>query len=432
MQREQMLAALAVTRVFDGAMLRDALAAVDDASALRGRTLVQELAYGTLRHWGRLDALVGALARKAIPDPLLRALIAVALYQLDHTRAPAFAVVDRAVAAAGEAVRPAAKSLTNALLRRYLRERDVLNKSVAAGSEVARWSYPQWWIDRVRRDHPSGWQAILEAGNARPPQTLRVNARVTDREALLRAFADAGIAAVPAGAQGVIVTEPRPVEDLPGFEEGAFAVQDLAAQQAAPLLDAHAGMRVLDACAAPGGKTAHIAQTAGIELTALDIDAKRLARIEDNLARLQLRDRHVRIMRGDAGEPSGWWDGRAFDRILLDAPCTASGVVRRHPDGKWRHRPGDIERFAREQARLLAAAWPLLAPGGRLLYATCSVFKAENDEPIAAFVAGCDDALRESLNLPDAVLHRGGQLLPSAEATGHNQDGFFYALLRKR
>jgi 16S rRNA (cytosine967-C5)-methyltransferase len=432
MQREQMLAALAVTRVFDGSMLRDALAAVDDASALRGRTLVQELAYGTLRHWGRLDALVDALARKPIPDPLLRALIAVALYQLDHTRAPAFAIVDRAVAAAGEAVRPAAKSLANALLRRYLRERDALNAAVAARSEVARWSYPQWWIDRVRRDHPSEWQAILEAGNARPPQTLRVNARVTDRAALLRVFADAGIVAVPAGAQGVIVTEPRPVESLPGFEEGAFAVQDLAAQQAAPLLDAKAGMRVLDACAAPGGKTAHVAQTPGIELTALDIDAGRLVRIEENLARLRLRDARVRVVQGDAGDPAGWWDGRAFDRILLDAPCTASGVVRRHPDGKWRHRPGDVERFAREQARLLAAAWPLLAAGGRLLYATCSVFKAENHEPIAAYVAARDDALRESLKLPDAVLHRDGQLLPSAEATGHNQDGFFYALLRKR
>jgi 16S rRNA (cytosine967-C5)-methyltransferase len=431
-QREQTLAALAVMRVFDGALLRDALAGVDDASALRGRTLVQELAYGTLRHWGRLDALVGALARKPIPDPLLRALIAVALYQLDHTRAPAFAVVDRAVAAAGDAVRPAAKSLVNALLRRYLRERDALNAAVAARSEVARWSHPQWWIERVRRDHPSEWQAILEAGNARPPQTLRVNACVCDRAALLRAFAEARIAAVPAGAQGVIVTEPRPVEELPGFEQGAFAVQDLAAQQAAPLLDAHAGMRVLDACAAPGGKTAHIAETPGIELTALDIDAKRLARVEDNLARLQLRERRVRVVQGDAGEPSGWWDGRAFDRILLDAPCTASGVVRRHPDGKWRHRPGDVERFAREQARLLAAAWPLLASGGRLLYATCSVFAAENDQPIAAFVAARDDALRESLNLPDAVLHRDGQLLPSAEATGHNQDGFFYALLRKR
>jgi len=432
MQREQMLAALAVTRVFDGAMLRDALVAVDDASALRGRTLVQELAYGTLRYWGRRDALVDALARKPIPDPLLRALIAVALYQLDHTRAPAFAVVDRAVAAAGEAVRPAAKSLANALLRRYLRERDALNAAVAARSEVARWSYPQWWIDRVRRDHPSEWQTILEAGNARPPQTLRVNARVTDRAALLRAFANAGIVAVPAGAQGVIVTEPRPVEELPGFAEGAFGVQDLAAQQAAPLLDVQAGMRVLDACAAPGGKTAHIAQTSGIDLTALDIDATRLARVEDNLARLRLSDPRVHLVQGDAGDPSGWWDGRAFDRILLDAPCTASGVVRRHPDGKWRHRPGDVERFARGQARLLAAAWPLLASGGLLLYATCSVFKAENHEPIATFAAARDDALRESLKLPDAVLHRDGQLLPSAEATGHNQDGFFYALLRKR
>jgi 16S rRNA (cytosine967-C5)-methyltransferase len=432
MQREQTLAALAVMRVLDGAMLRDALAVVDDGSGLRGRTLVQELAYGTLRYWGRLDALAGALARKPIPDPLLRALIAVALYQLDHTRAPAFAVVDRAVAAAGEGVRPAAKSLANALLRRYLRERDALNAAVAAQSEVARWSYPQWWIDRVRRDHPPDWQSILEGGNERPPQTLRVNVRVTARDALLRTFANAGIAAVPAGAQGLIVTAPRPVEQLPGFEEGAFAVQDLAAQQAAPLLDAHAGMRVLDACAAPGGKTAHIAETTGIELTALDIDAKRLMRIEDNLVRLRLRDRRVRVVRGDAGEPSGWWDGRAFDRILLDAPCTASGVVRRHPDGKWRHRPGDVERFAGEQSRLLAAAWPLLASGGRLLYATCSVFKAENDAPIASFVAARDDALRESLNLPDAVLHRDGQLLPSAEATGHNQDGFFYALLRKR
>jgi 16S rRNA (cytosine967-C5)-methyltransferase len=431
MQREQMLAALAVTRVFDGAMLREALASVDDRSELRGRTLVQELAYGTLRHWGRLDALVSALSRKPIPDPLLRALIAVALYQLDHTRAPAFAVVDRAVAAVGEAVRPAAKGLANALLRRYLRERDALNQGVIAG-DVARWSYPQWWIDRVRRDYPADWAAILEAGNARPPLTLRVNGRVTSRDALLRDLAAAGVAAEAIGAMGAIVAEPRPVEDLPGFAEGAFAVQDLAAQLAAPLLDAQAGMRVLDACAAPGGKAAHIAERADVELLALDVDPGRLARIDENLARLRLRDRRIRVVAGDAGKPADWWDGRPFDRMLLDAPCTASGVVRRHPDGKWRHRPGDVDRFARGQSRLLAALWPLLAPGGRMLYATCSVFRAENDEQVAAFVATHDDALRESLNLPDAVLHRDGQLLPSAEGAGHNQDGFFYALLRKR
>ena len=431
MQREQTLAALVVTRVFDGANLRDALAAVDDGSALRGRTLVQELAYGTLRHWGMLDAMTTALARKPIPDPLLRALIAVALYQLDHTRAPPFAVVDRAVTAAGQAVRPEAKSLVNAMLRRYLRERAALRELVAK-DEVARWSYPKWWIDRVRRDYPSDWQAILAAGNARPPLTLRVNRRVSGRDELLQRFAAAGVAASPAGPGGVIVREPRPVGELPGFAEGAFAVQDLGAQCAAPLLGASDGMRVLDACAAPGGKTAHLLECGNVDILALDADPNRLARVEENLARLALTNRRVRVVLGDAGKPADWWDGRPFDRILLDAPCTASGVVRRHPDAKWRHRAGDVDRLAREQSRLLAGVWPLLARDGKLLYATCSVFAAENEDRVAAFVAAHPEALRESLSLPEDVLHRGGQLLPSPEGASHNQDGFFYALLRKR
>jgi 16S rRNA (cytosine967-C5)-methyltransferase len=431
MQREQMLAALAVTRVFDGANLREALAAVDDASALRGRTLVQELAYGTLRYWGRVDAIVDVLARKPIGDPLLRALLAVALYQLEHTRAPAFAVVDRAVAAAGEAVRPAAKALANALLRRYLRERTEVEQAIAK-REVARWSYPQWWIDRVRRDHPADWEVILEAGNARPPLTLRVNRRVTSRSGLLERFGEAGVAAMAAGTSGIIVTEPRPVTGLPGFDEGAFSVQDLAAQHAAPLLDVADGMRVLDACAAPGGKTAHLLETGATDVVALDIDAGRLARIAENLRRLRLDDERVRLVQADAGQPDTWWDGEPFQRILLDVPCTASGVVRRHPDGKWRRRPGDVDRFAREQSRLLDAAWPLLAPGGKLLYATCSVFNAENEEPVTAFVARTPQALREPLTFPDEVAHRDGQLLPPRSPAGHNQDGFFYALLRKR
>jgi 16S rRNA (cytosine967-C5)-methyltransferase len=430
-QREQMRAALAVMHVFDGANLRDALAAVDDASPLQGRTLVQELAYGTLRYWGTLDAIVGALARKPVADPLLRALIAVAIYQLDHTRAPPFAIVDRAVAAAGEAVRPAAKTLANALLRRYLRERADVKRAIA-GDDVARWSYPQWWIDRVRRDHPLEWQAILEAGNARPPLTLRVNRRVASRDALLAAFAAAGVAAEGLGEWGIHVTTPRPLGELPGFSDGAFSVQDLAAQYAAPLLAACDGMRVLDACAAPGGKTAHLLESADVDVTALDVDRARLERLEENLARLRLAGPRVRVVEGDAGEPGAWWDGKPFDRILLDVPCTASGVVRRHPDGKWRHRSGDVERLARGQARLFAACWPLLAPGGALLYATCSVFAAENEGVVGPFVAAHADALRESLNLPDAVARRGGQLLPSPEAAGHNQDGFFYALLRKR
>jgi 16S rRNA (cytosine967-C5)-methyltransferase len=431
MDREQALAARAVMRVFDGANVRDALAAVDDGSPLRGRALVQELAYGTLRQWGTLAAIVDALARKPIADPLLRALLAVALYQLDHTRAPSFAVVDRAVAAAGETVRPAAKALVNALLRRYLRERGDVARAIAR-NEVARFSYPQWWIDRVRGDYPDDWSSILVAGNARPPLTLRVNVRVATREALLERFDAAAIAATPAGTSGVIVTPPRNVTGLPGFDEGAFSVQDLAAQYAAPLLDASDGMRVLDACAAPGGKTSHLLEIADVDVTAVDLDPTRLARIDENLARLRLADRHVRLVQGDAGDPSTWWDRRAFDRILLDVPCTASGVVRRHPDGKWRHRESDVERFAQAQARLLSAAWPMLARGGLLLYSTCSIFDAENGARIREFGEETPDALRETLKLPADVLHRDGQLLPSPEGARHNQDGFFYALLRKR
>ena len=431
MQREQTRAAQAVMRVFDGAQLRDALAQVDDRSRLRGRTLVAELAYGTLRHWGSVDAIVSCLATKPIADPLLRTLIAVALYQLDHTRAPPFAIVDRAVAAAAEAVRPAAKSLVNALLRRYLREREAIRASVMQG-DVPRYSYPQWWIDRVRSDYPGNWQSVLDAGNARAPLTLRVNRRVTTQRALLAQFEAAGIDAEAIGEFALVLGTPRPVGELPGFDDGAFSVQDLSAQLAAPLLDAGDGMRVLDACAAPGGKTTHLAELADLDVLALDIDARRLARVRENIERLRLGDRRVRFVEGDAGNPGQWWDSRPFDRIMLDAPCTASGVVRRHPDGKWRHRAGDVERFAREQSRLLDACWPLLARGGTLLYATCSVFAAENDLPIERFCERHDDALRETRSFPSAAAHRNGQLLPSPEGAGHNQDGFFYALLRKR
>ncbi len=325
MQIEQQQAARAVLHVFEGMALPAALAAVDDGSALRGRTLVQELAYGTLRHWGRCEALTRALAAKPITDASLAALVAVALYQLDHTDAPPFAIVDRAVDAAGTLARPQAKALVNAMLRRYLRERDALNAQVAAASPVARWSYPRWWIGRVEADHPLHWQSILSAGNERPPLTLRVNRRAGTREALLAAFAAAGVAASAAGAEGIIVDPPRPVTGLPGFAEGAFAVQDLGAQLAAPILAPRDGMRVLDACAAPGGKSAHLLELADIELTALDRDEARLPRVSENLARLRLASRNVRVIAGDAGEPSKWWDGQAFDRILADMPCTASG-----------------------------------------------------------------------------------------------------------
>ncbi|HLX27578.1 MAG TPA: 16S rRNA (cytosine(967)-C(5))-methyltransferase RsmB [Casimicrobiaceae bacterium] len=431
MHREQTLAALAVMRVFEGTRLRDALALVDEANASRGRALVHELAYGTLRHWGTLDAIVDRLARKPIADPLLRMLVTVALYQLEYTRAPAFAVVDRAVHAAGAGVRPEAKGLVNALLRRFLRERDEVLRAVLQ-SDVARFSYPRWWIERARRDHPNAWQPILEAGNAHAPLTLRVNRRETSRAALARRFAEACIASREVNDDALILATPRPVVELPGFAEGVFSVQDLAAQHAAPLLDVRDGMRVLDACAAPGGKTTHLLEIADVDVLAIDSDPTRIAWIEENVARLRLGERRLQLVQGDAGDPSAWWDGRPFDRILLDAPCTASGVVRRHPDAKWRHRESDVERFAREQDRLLDALWPLLARDGKIVYATCSVFAAENQERAAAFTARHGDALRETVNLPAGSGAREGQLLPSPEGASHNQDGFFYALFGKR
>jgi len=433
LEEAQRQAALAVRRVLNGETLPAALAAVapdEAADAGRRRSLVQELAYGTLRHWGMLDALTKRLATKPFADPVLGTLVGVALYQLAHTRAPAFAVVDRAVAAAAVLVRPAAKSLVNALLRRYLRERDALEDAVR-DDPVARFSYPRWWIERVRRDYPDDWQAILEAGNARPPLVLRVNARHTTRERYLALCATEGIGARAAGADGVIIDSPKPVQQLPGYADGAFAVQDLGAQCAAQLLDLAASQRVLDACAAPGGKTAHIAQRTDIELVALDNDVARLARIRENLARLRLAGANVDVIAGDAATPAQWWDRRAFDRILADVPCTASGVVRRHPDVKWIRRESDVAAFARTQTRILDALWDVLAPGGLLLYATCSVFREENDAQIEAFVRRHGDALRETLTFPAAAAHRGDQLLPSLPGASHNQDGFFYARLRK-
>jgi len=431
MQVEQSQAARAVRDVFAGMALPAALAAVDDGSALRGRSLVQELAYGTLRHWGRYEALTRALATRPVTDPLLATLVCVALYQLDHTDAPPFAVVDRAVEAAGMIARPQAKALVNAMLRRYLRECDALNAQVADASPVARWSYPRWWIGRVEADHPRHWQDILAAGNERPPLALRVNRRAGTREALLARFAAEGVTAAAAGSEGIIVDPPRAVTALPGFAAGAFAVQDLGAQLAAPILDPQDGMRVLDACAAPGGKATHLLECADIELVALDRDEARLERIRQNLARLGSMPGKVQVVAGDAGTPSGWWDGRPFDRILADVPCTASGIVRRHPDAKWLRRKSDLADLAGEQRRILQALWPLLAPSGLLLYATCSVFAGENEQRVGEFLAETPGALRETIIFDAEIPHDGGQLLPSGEGARHNQDGFFYALLRK-
>jgi 16S rRNA (cytosine967-C5)-methyltransferase len=425
MERALALAAMAVTRVLEGATLGHALATSDERER-DNRPLVHELAYGTLRFLGQLRAIVRTLAHRALSDAGIEALLWVALYQLVHTRAPAHAVVDSAVRATARLRRPAAKGLVNAVLRNFLRRDRALLSEVEHAPE-ARFSYPRWWIDLVRAQYPDRYAAILDAGNARPPLCLRVNTRRTTRDGFVEALAAEGLAASRVGTAGVIVERPRPVTSLPGYADGAFSVQDAAAQLAAPLLGAEDGMRVLDACAAPGGKTTHIAELAEVDLAAVDVDPERLARVRENLSRLGLS---AQVLLGDVIDPDAWWDGRPFDRILADVPCTASGVVRRHPDGKWLRRETDVASFSEQQRRLIDALWPLLARGGRLLYSTCSVFRAENAEQIDAFIARHLDATRVQLELPESTAIE-GQLLPVAGDAEHNHDGFFYALLEK-
>jgi 16S rRNA (cytosine967-C5)-methyltransferase len=424
MERAQHLAARTVAKVLGGATLPNALAAED---AGEDRALVQELAYGTLRFLGQMRAIVRALAHRPPAHAVVESLLCVALYQLVHTRAPAHAVVDCAVRATARARQPAAKGLVNALLRAFLRRRRSVLAAIERDPE-ARFSYARWWIERIRAEYALDFARVLDAGNARPPLCLRVNARKTSSQAFIALLERHGIAAARAGPVAVIVARPQPVQSLPGYAEGLFSVQDAAAQLAAPLLGARDGMRVLDACAAPGGKTTHLAELADVELLALDIDAARLGRVRENLSRLGV---DATVVVGDASEPDGWWDGRPFDRILADVPCSASGVVRRHPDGKWLRRESDIASFAAQQWRMLDALWPLLAPGGRLLYSTCSLFRAENADQVDAFVARRCDAGRIALESPMFLAARDGQLLPVEGDAEHNHDGFFYALIEK-
>jgi 16S rRNA (cytosine967-C5)-methyltransferase len=426
MERAQRVAAKAVRRVLAGATLAKALAGEDD-DARGDRALVHELAYGTLRFLGQLQAIVRALADRPLADSSVEALLWVALYQLIHTTAPVHAVVDCAVRATSRVRRTSAKGMVNAILRNFLRRRNVLLAEAARELE-ARFSYPRWWIERLRAEYPERFAPILDAGNARPPLCLRVNVRQIAPEAFVAALETHAIAARRVGSVGVTIDRPRPVTGLPGYADGWFSVQDAAAQLAAPLLGVDEGMRVLDACAAPGGKTTHLAELATLDLTAIDVDSGRLERVAENLARLKLS---ARLVAGDAGEPGSWWDGTPFDRILADVPCTASGVVRRHPDGKWLRRESDIASFVDQQRRLLDALWPVLARGGRLLYSTCSVFRAENAEQVEAFVTRHPDASRARLDLPSSLMASDGQLLPVEGDAEHNHDGFFYALLEK-
>lgn len=430
--RQLQAAASVLAAVRGGSSATTALAAVP----VELRPGVQALVFQSLRWLGRAEALRRHLAQRA-PAPAADALLCTALalaWHPEHAPYEPFTLVNQAVEAAKRQPQTRAQSgFINACLRRFLRERDAL---VAATDDepVARWNHPRWWIERLRRDHPHDWEDILEANNAQPPLTLRVNRRRVTREQLLERFAAAGLAARALGDAGVLLDRAVPVHQIPGFDEGLCSVQDAAAQLAAPLLlDDLEGSdgrraRVLDACAAPGGKTAHLLELADVDVVALDVDAARAARIDDNLSRLGL-EATVRV--GDAGRPPSWWDGVPFDGILLDAPCTASGIVRRHPDVRWLRRESDLTQLAIVQANLLTVLWPLLRPGGRLVYCTCSVFRAEGDAQIQTFVAHNTDAV--ICPSPGHLKpHSGAQPDAVPDNLDGDHDGFFYAVLEKR
>ena len=424
-------AARAVTAVLvRGRSLDDALPPEMERLDPRDRPLAQEIAYGTLRWHPRLAAVLQGLLQKPLrrKDRDLEAVLLTGLYQLAYLDVPPHAAVSETVAAAGGRGRGWAKGLVNGVLRNFLREREERLQR-ADRDEAAALAHPAWLLGMLRKAWPEDWRAVAEANNARPPMTLRVNAARTARADYLEELAAAGLAARPGthSAEAVVLERPVPVERLPGFEEGRVSVQDEAAQLAAGLLDPGPGERVLDACAAPGGKTAHLLERQpGLDLVALDLDADRLERVAANLARLGLAAERVT---GDAGAPDGWWDGRPFDRILLDAPCTGTGVIRRHPDIKALRRPEDVEALVGRQAKLLAALWPLLRPGGMLVYSTCSVLPRENARQVAAFLHDRDDAVEVdpvgNWGHPQAA---GRQILPGEDG----MDGFYYACLRKQ
>lgn len=419
-------AALAVAAVLSGRSLDDALPPLEGGLSPGDRSLLRALAYGTLRDHGRLSALAQRMLKSSLQaDTLICALIEVGLFQLRSLRVSPHAAVNETVLACEILGRTERKPLLNALLRRFQREQESLEAAVA-GDPTAQYSHPSWLIETLQRDWPEHWQSVLERNNEQAPMSLRVNRRRQDRDAYCAALAAAGLAAHPveAAPDALVLEHPTAVERIPGFIEGRVSVQDASAQLAVDLLQLEPGLKVLDACSAPGGKTAHLLERADVEVLAVDHDAQRLGKVRDTLRRLDLK---AELLARDAALLKDRWGGAPFDRILLDAPCSGTGVIRRHPDIKWLRRADDIPRMADAQLRLLFALWPLLAPGGRMVFATCSVLAAEGEHVVRQFFMQQADAKHETIDASWGEARRFGRRI----APGGDFDGFYYACLRK-
>ena len=424
----RLVAAKVVSRVLqDGQSLTAALdQAFLDIESAKDRAFIQALCYGVCRQFHRLDFILSQILDKPLKDTDVKALALVGLYQLNFMRVKPHAAVSETVLAARK--KPWAKSLINAVLRTYLREQEGLEHK-ADTCQAAALSHPDWLIKQIEQDWPEQALTILQENNLQPPMVLRVNLAKTSREHYLHLLTEQDISAeaVSFCSSAIRLDKPVPVELLPGFADGLVSVQDTAAQLAAGLLNVQPGQRVLDVCAAPGGKTAHLLENQAQlkELVAVDIDASRMQRVSETMQRLGLQA--TRVV-GDAANPDDWWDGKLFDRILLDAPCSALGVIRRHPDIKLLRRAEDIGQLQALQKSILQAVWPLLAPGGLLLYATCSILKQENEQQIQAFLAEYGDAFELPIHADWGTVGVCGRQIVTGESA---MDGFYYALLGK-
>ncbi len=413
------------------------------------RSAVHSISFDTLRHYGLISSQLELLLSTPINDAPVRHLLLVALAQLQFSKASDHAIVDHAVTATETLGFPRAKPLVNAVLRNYLRTPDKFKRE-RFKTDLALYDFPRWWTERLKRELPAQWGDVLLSAAEHPPMGLRVNARRGTVAEYLAKLATIGMSAEARGGMTIELTKPVSVHELPGFRDGLVSVQDEGAQRAAILLGAKDGMRVLDACAAPGGKTGHILELANVDLTAIDSDKQRLKRVQENLDRLKFK---ATLKNANSAEIETWWDQKPFDRILVDVPCSGSGVTRRHPDIKWLRRETDLGSFARQQARLLDTLWNCLSVGGRLLYVTCSVFRAENQDiavqflnvtpdaiaiDVASLLAPVTDGSTQAIVAADNAMAQttapttmpaieNGQLLPN-----DHHDGFYYALFEKK
>ena len=422
MHESQRYAAIIIDKVLGGSNLDLAFdKALRNSDEFVQQSQVKAITYGTLRYMGQSNYLIDILIKNKIENRVLESLIHVAIYQLTQEAHSDFTVVDQAVRAAKK-IDFRKSNLVNAVLRNFLRNKEALIKGFVKQSE-SKYNYPLWWVDKMKEQYQEHWEDILRIGNEHPPMTIRINKKNIAVEKYVVILNDNNISFRLIHDNALIIETPVNVQDIPGFDEGYFSVQDYGAQLAANFLELKDGQLVLDACAAPGGKTTSILESYDVSLVSLEINAIRAKKIDENLKRLGLR---TNLVKQGLDKENLWWDKKAFDRILLDVPCSASGIVRRHVDIKWLRRPADFINFGKNQLELLNNAWPLLKENGKLLYVTCSVFQEENNDVVTAFCKQHQDAKRGGLQFPESVAHLKNQMLPSK-----NHDGLYYEILEK-